>query len=135
MRQLLLAFCCLALALSGPAVAIGADYGVAGIDDPQQVTAFVADLQRAVREGDKAAIAALVDYPLKARVEGKTRTIKDKAAFIKDYNAIMTMAVQAAVADQNPAALFANSQGLMFGNGQVWIGLTEDGLRIIAINN
>src|SRR5690606_40550193 len=41
--------------------------------------AFFDTLKKAVADGDKAAVAAMVDYPFQARIGGKSKKIRDAA--------------------------------------------------------
>lgn len=98
-------------------------------------------LQSAVADGDAQAVAELAAYPLVVKV-GERREIADAAAFVAVYATIMTDEIVAAVRDQSYAELFANDQGIMFGNGQVWMsGVCADDacadwdVRIITIQS
>lgn len=104
--------------------------------------AFFEKLQKAVAENDKRTVASLVDYPFKARINGKAVTIRDAAHFTADYDKVITAKVKEAVAKQTYTALFANWQGVMIGDGEVWFnGVCSDDackrqtVRIIAIND
>ena len=102
-----------------------------------EVEAFLAELQQAVRTGDKAGAAALVDFPLAVNGPGETRrSVKDAAAFIRDYEAIFTPGVRQAVLDQRFADLFRNSNGAMIGDGEIWFSVVgEPGrLAVYAVN-
>lgn len=48
-------------------------------------------------------------------------SIRKAAAFVKNYDAIVTPAIAKVVEAQSYDSLFVNQQGLMFGNGEVWI--------------
>jgi hypothetical protein len=89
-------------------------------------TAFDA-IQKAVADGDKAGFAAWVNYPIGVKADGRDVTITDAAAFEKDYDLIVTDEIKNAITTQKWADLFVNYQGIMFGNGQVWInGICKD---------
>ncbi|MEZ0472476.1 hypothetical protein [Luteimonas salinilitoris] len=88
-------------------------------------SAFLA-LQKAVAASDKDAVAQMVLYPLDGAIDGK-QTIRDAGQFVREYDRIVTPAIADAVARQKFADLMANKNGLMFGNGQVWLtGICED---------
>ncbi|BCH31066.1 hypothetical protein MesoLjLc_29960 [Mesorhizobium sp. L-8-10] len=89
--------------------------------------AAISALQKGVTAHDAAAVAALVRYPISVAVKGKKMAIKSPKDFIAHYDAIMTPEISKAVTDQKYADLMVNSQGIMFGNGQVWInGICKD---------
>lgn len=97
---------------------------------------FLAALQKAAAAGDKAAVAALVSYPLEVHAGGKTLHIRDARHFVADWDKAMTPKVLAAIRKQTYPTLFANSNGLMIGDGEVWfsgVGASETVL-ITAIN-
>lgn len=109
--------------------------GVFGAHDPYHQ--FLKTLQKAVAANDKAAVAALIDYPFQARINDKATKLKDPAHFIADYDKIMTSKVRHAIANQTYAGLFANWQGVMIGDGEVWFsGVGGNAkIRITAIND
>lgn len=84
-------------------------------------------LQQGVKAHDAKAVAAFVSYPITVRVKTVKKTITSAEAFIADYDAIMTPKIANAVTRQDYADLFVNYQGVMFGNGEVWInGICKD---------
>jgi hypothetical protein len=98
---------------------------------------FFAKLQKAVAANDKATLAGMVDYPFQARIGGKAVKIRDAAHFAADYDKVVTAKVKDAVAKQTYATLFANWQGVMVGDGEIWFsGVGEPSqVKIIAIND
>jgi hypothetical protein len=103
---------------------------------------FFDRLKKAVGAGDKAAVASMVDYPFQARINDKAVKIRDRKHFVADYDQIVTGKVKAALARQTYATLFANWQGVMIGDGEVWFnGVCGDDackqqtVRITAIND
>lgn len=103
----------------------------------QPYHAFLDALKKAVAADDKPAVAAMVDYPFQARINGKAVKLRDTAHFVADYDKIVTAKVKDAVAGQTYATLFANWQGVMVGNGEVWFSGVGDGnaIKITAIND
>ncbi len=98
---------------------------------------FFETLQKAVAADDRKAVAAMVDYPFQARINDKATRLKDAAHFVADYEKIVTPKVKQAVANQTYATLFANWQGVMIGDGEVWFsGIGgNDKIKITAIND
>jgi hypothetical protein len=86
-----------------------------------KVQTLLTDLQRSVSQHNTAAVAALVHYPIKVNPGKHPITIKNAKAFIKDYDHIITADIAAAIYKQKYDALFVNSQGVMIGDGEVWI--------------
>jgi hypothetical protein len=84
-------------------------------------------LQAAVAEDDKAAFAEWVSYPITVTVAGEEKSIDDAEQFVAQYDGIITDEISGAIADQTWAGLFVNYQGVMFGDGQVWMnGICTD---------
>ena len=103
---------------------------------------FFDKLKKAVASGDKETVAAMVDYPFQARIKGKAVKIRDQKHFVADYDQIVTGKVKNALASQTYATLFANWQGVMIGDGEIWFnGVCGDDsckqqtVRIIAVND
>ena len=102
---------------------------------------FLTALQKAVADADKPVVAEMVSYPLRTKVSGKETTLKDVKDFIALYDAIVTAKIAAAIKDQTYARLFANSEGVMIGSGEVWFSgicsdtaCTKQFVKIIAFN-
>ena len=90
--------------------------------------AVIEAYQRAVTRGDKAAVAALVDYPIRVDIDGNKTAIRDPMAFVRDYDRIITRAIARTIEEQRYSELMVNSKGVMFGNGQTWInGVCKEG--------
>lgn len=84
-------------------------------------------IQEAVADDDKTGFAAWVSYPIALTADGEAMTIEDAAQFEEHYDVILTDEIKAAIADQKWQDLFVNYQGIMFGNGQVWLnGICKD---------
>ena len=98
---------------------------------------FFDTLQKAVAADDRKAVAAMIDYPFQARINDKATKLRDAAHFIADYEKIVTPKVKKAVANQTYATLFANWQGVMIGDGEVWFSGIGDNakIKVTAIND
>jgi len=102
----------------------------------QEYHAFFDGLKRAVAADDKTAVAAMISYPFQARINGKAIKLRDTAHFIADYDKIVTAKIKNAVAKQSYATLFANWQGVMIGDGEIWFsGIDNKTVKITAIND
>lgn len=87
----------------------------------------IARFQAGVKAHDARAVAALVSFPIEVAVGGKARSIRSGADFVAHYDAIMTDRIVAAVADEAYGDMFVNAQGVMLGDGEVWIsGVCRD---------
>lgn len=94
-------------------------------------------LQKEVGDGDKKAVAALVAYPFKTKVDGKDVTFEKEADLVKAYDDVFTAAVTDAVKAQKYEDLVVNQVGVSIGSGQVWFkaGSATEPVKIIAVNN
>jgi hypothetical protein len=109
--------------------------------DHKPYQAFLAELQKAVAAADKPAVAGLIGYPLKTKVAGKATTLHNAQEFTAHYDALMTAKITGAVKGQAYGKLFANAQGVMIGDGEIWFsGICSDtacskqAVKVIAIN-
>jgi len=92
-------------------------------DADQYETVFKA-LQQGVAGDDRAAVAALMRYPLRVDTGGSKREVPDAATFQREYERIITAPVARAISAQSFDTVFANQQGVMIGNGQAWLNGT-----------
>jgi hypothetical protein len=86
-----------------------------------KVEHLLTELQASVAKHNTAAVAALVHYPIKVNPGKHPITIKSPKAFVKDYDRIITADISDVIFKQKYEALFVNSQGVMLGDGEVWI--------------
>ncbi len=84
--------------------------------------AFFRDLKRAVLAGDSAWVIGHVCFPVRATVEGRTRMIANPEELAEAYPKIMTLEAVNVVRRQAPESLVRTRQGVMVGDGEVWIG-------------
>ena len=123
------------LATAGPVLADN-PYANAGISDPAHVTQFVVRLKQAVATGDRAGVAAMVNYPLRVNSSGgRSMTYRNAAALRASYARVFTPEVKAAVAAAKADDLFSRDQGVMIGNGEVWMNEVHGSMKIISINH
>ncbi|MBC7534521.1 MAG: hypothetical protein H7258_02370 [Ferruginibacter sp.] len=101
-------------------------WDIAGITDVKGLKLFLRDLQRMVLTERKMEVAVHIRYPL--------RNARDLKTFFRKYNELITPAVKKAVAGINFRQLFRNAQGVMIGDGKLWIAQQGKDFKIIAIN-
>lgn len=107
---------------------------VAGFDNVKQFTGFYANLRRAVAQNNKEAVAQRISYPLSIYSNSKKRSILNKKQFIAEYDKIMTTEVKKALANQRLDELFIRDQGVMVGNGEIWMAILDNKLGVYTIN-
>ena len=91
---------------------------------------------------DSAAFAEWVSYPIRVTADGEEMSLEDAGQFVDHYDQVLTDEIRSAVTDQAWADLFVNDQGIMFGNGQVWLnGICRDescarfDVKVVAIQS
>ena len=89
-------------------------------DAAQYETVFNA-FQKAVNGGDRAAVVEGVRFPLNIANGAK---ITGPGEFQRNYERILTPAVRKAIAAQKFDDVMVNQQGVMIGDGQVWLNGT-----------
>ena len=126
MRNLLTAFV-VALSMAAAPVAaqtvedINASIDMVLGDHTKFDEAFEA-VQAAISEGDANLVADWVAYPITVNVEGEELTLDGPDAFIAQSDSIMSGEIAEAVTGQRYEELFVSAEGVMFGNGQMWLG-------------
>jgi hypothetical protein len=115
----------------------------ANIGDPAKFQQTMSDLQQAVANHDAPAVAAMVSYPI--TIDPRTQRavmIRTPQAFVARYDRIITPHIADVIEKQRYEDLLVNSQGAMFGSGEVWIAgickdknCTQSDIRIKTIQN
>lgn len=99
---------------------------IAGSADDRSAERFFAALQAASDRGDRAAIAAMVQYPIKIPVSGWIIPVVDRATFVTSFDAFFTEEIKDLVAE---AA--ATRRSLKPGDV---ISLGHGALRVMRVN-
>jgi hypothetical protein len=116
-------------------VAGGADgkrYQVAGAADDASVERNVQAFCAAVEKGDRKTVAGALSYPVTFSVDGRRSRAGSEQEFLADYDRIFTPKFMERIRNAIPHNMFANSVGIMLGDGAVWFD--EKG-RVKALNN
>jgi hypothetical protein len=109
-------------------------------DEIPKKQVFVVALQQAIRDTDKTWLAEHTRYPLRYYGHRKI-PIRNKAAFVKNYATIIGPKLRAFVLAQDPENVFENYQGMMVGDGNynVWVsdegGVDHQDFRLVTIND
>ena len=105
------------------------------------VEQFVANVRKAISQGDKIWLAANLFYPLNVRISEKlVLNLKNKNQFLSQYDKIFTADFKAVLGKTFSHNHFNNYQGVMIGDGEIWINNTLNAseakpiFQIIAIN-
>ena len=112
------------------------------LGDHARYQAVINTYQKAVADGDKAVVAALVDYPFAVTIDGRKTSIPDAMAFVGHYDQIITPAIASVITAQKYSELMVSDKGVMFGSGETWINgictpgsadCSEFDVKVIAI--
>lgn len=102
-------------------------FAVAGVEY-EQVRSFLEALQAGIRTDDAAAVAALVEYPLRVNYGSKQTRWLNGEQVIQGFSDIFTPDIKQAVLNQRFEDLFANWRGVKIGNGELWLaGICDRG--------
>ena len=96
--------------------AINANFG----DAAPFLEAFDA-IQAAVEAGDAETFASWISYPFGVTVDGEAYVFEGEDGVIDHYESMMTDEIKTAILDQQYKNLFVNAEGVMFGDGQLWL--------------
>ncbi|WP_159946678.1 hypothetical protein [Rhizobium sp. 18065] len=100
----------------------------------------IADLQARIANEDSIAVSAFIDYPITVTINGRRKTLRQAEDLEPLYYDIFTPEITEVIVNQDYGSLFVNGDGVMFGNGEVWMnaiclddGCNETEARIITI--
>jgi hypothetical protein len=107
-----------------------------GPEVAQEARDFLGKLRNAVERGDKKQVASMLRYPIRVHFPDKTVVMHNSEEFARNYGRIVNDSVKAKIIDETSSrCLFANSQGFMVGDGEVWFDEFSHGvLKIITFN-
>lgn len=99
----------------------------AGFTDPNGFKAFFKKYQAWVASDNVDSITAHIRFPL--------RNCKSAPAFRKQYSTFFNSKVKSSVANQDIDKFFANYNGAMTGDGELWFNEINGHYFVITINN
>ncbi len=95
-------------------------YREAGASDAALVERHAQSFYFAVLKGDRQEAAKFVGYPLTYNDQGSRQVARNQAEFLLAYDRIFTEKFVAKIAEGIPHHMFAKSEGIMLGHGEVW---------------
>jgi hypothetical protein len=98
------------------------------------VEGFVKHIKKSILTNDKEWLSIHLKYPIQIRDGKNTLRISTKAEFVVQYEAIFTTRFKEKLKGLCSCNLFKNAQGVMLGNGEIWVDTGSTSFRIIAIN-
>jgi len=119
----------------------GSQPGMFPIGDETKLSSMITALQTAVSNNDRNAVADRIAFPLSTNLAHK-RSKASREQFLLHYDEIVNAKVRGAIANarfrshDDHACVFWNAQGVMLGDGEVWINDDAQGEpKVITINN
>ncbi len=100
---------------------------VSGFTNPEKFKSFFIQYKKWVADNNIDSIVAHIKFPL--------RTCASPGVFKKNYSGLFNSRVKQAVAKQDPEKFFANYNGAMVGNGELWFNEIKNNYYVIAVNN
>ena len=79
-------------------------------------------LQAAIASEDAEAVAEYIPIDTAINIDGDEVTYSSPEEFVSAYHDIVTPEIADAIQSQTYETLFVNQQGVMIGNGEMWLG-------------
>ena len=95
---------------------------------------FSRDLASAMAAGDAGRLGLLVIYPMRVNDSHGSYWIKDAGSLQGRLDEIFPTAVRKAVTNQQIDSSACDAAKFMYGDGMVWVELTDHGYEIFAVN-
>lgn len=130
----------LATSLCGAACDDGSVPGAFPFSSEAAAASFLTSLQRAISREDNTAVADLVQFPLRTALGGKSVQLR-RSQLLANFDEVFTQKVTAAIlaarfrSANDYRCVFWNDQGIMLGDGEVWLNEADDKIKIITVNN
>ena len=112
----------------------GCDLKITGIDDREAFLNYFSLLKVAASKKNQSQIEKLVIFPLRVNSNLKHKVIKDIATLDKVFSSVFTPKILSMISSQQLEKLFCRDQGVMLGNGEVWLTKRDEKIGISAIN-
>ena len=111
-------------------------FAVAGVDNERTVEKVLTKLQKAVAEDDRKTVVSMIRYPFATYDLGeKIKDYPTPEDVLADYDLLFNQEVKDAIASANMDNIFANQEGIMLGQGEIWFNNASGELKINAVQN
>jgi RNA polymerase sigma factor (sigma-70 family) len=97
------------------------DYRPAGFPEPQVVHAFIRQVQRDLRAGNRDAVVNQLQFPLRLNGPGFHTVLTSPDLVTADFERIFTESVAGELLKCPAESLHCTPQGVMIGSGSIWI--------------
>ncbi|HWE83751.1 MAG TPA: hypothetical protein VG267_02325 [Terracidiphilus sp.] len=111
------------------------DLSILGATDTKGFLEFDTELRAALTKQDPVALAFLVRFPLDVNeAPGDSYSLNDAGALQRHFVQVFGAKVRQAVLNSPVRALMCRDEGVMYGNGEVWVEATKFGYAVSAVN-
>lgn len=108
------------------------DISVTGIASQDAFNKFLISLKAATK--DPKAMTKHVLFPLRVNAKPKMKPIKNEEDLQKHFAAVFSDNVLKVIDSQKVEEIFCRDQGVMLGDGEIWIRQEKDKIGIVVIN-
>ncbi|WP_234123578.1 hypothetical protein [Clostridium hydrogenum] len=108
------------------------------LDNGEEFIRTFNTIKSSIIKNDKKTISDYINYPITVYVNNTAKVINNSKEFIANYDNIITPRVKTALIKQQLNNINITSNGIKIGNGEVWLGLINNGKHeygISSINN
>ncbi len=110
------------------------DLSVTSIKSKDKLLKVFSSLKSAVAAKDVVNISKAVIYPLRVNSNPKRKPIRNEAELVKEFSSVFTVDILKAIQSQKFEDLFCRDQGVMIGDGEVWINERNGKIGIETVN-
>ena len=107
---------------------------IAGAPDKESFLAFDRELRYALSKQDPMVMSLLVGFPLRVNDGAGSILVNDATALQARFEDVFPPKIRSAVLDHKVESVSCNFGGIMYGNGDLWVYVTEQGYEVAAIN-
>ncbi|WP_333888750.1 hypothetical protein [Sphingobacterium siyangense] len=102
----------------------------------EEVELFFYNIKNSINDDNKYELAKLIEFPISVHVKNRNMEMSNAQEFVRNYTAVFNPGFKRKIQQACTCDLRANAQGVMLGEGIIWVAEDRKGkLKIIAINN
>jgi hypothetical protein len=110
------------------------DLSVIGATETKSFLAFDRELREAIAKQDTTALSFLVQFPLRINSEWGAYSLDDPDALRSHFQEVFPVQIRNAILRQKLDSIFCRDEGVMYGNGDIWVNPSKLGYAIEVVN-
>lgn len=110
------------------------DLSVIGATETKSFLAFDRELRDAIAKQDTTALAFLVKFPLRINSEEGAYSLDDAESLRTRFQEVFPAQIRKAILNQKLESFFCRDEGVMYGNGAIWVNPSKLGYAIEVVN-